>query len=88
MSSLLYRSSSSSVVATTTLRVRYPFRSTRHRVCRRLRALLHQLRRQEQDGTLDPARLAEARGRLAYLRMLNAGQAEALLRQAPGALES
>jgi retron-type reverse transcriptase len=45
---------------------------------RRLRALLHQLRRQEAAGQLDAARLQEARGRLAYLHMLNAGQAEAL----------
>jgi retron-type reverse transcriptase len=55
---------------------------------RRLRALLHQLCLQESAGAIDPERLAEARGRLAYLFMINPAQAEALLRHAPACLEA
>jgi RNA-directed DNA polymerase len=47
---------------------------------RRLRALLYQLRLQQAAGAVDPRRLAEAKGRLAYLHMLNPAQAEALRR--------
>jgi hypothetical protein len=43
---------------------------------RRLRAMIHQLR----VGTADPARVAQLRGKLGYLAMLNPKQAEALRR--------
>ena len=42
----------------------------------RLRALLPQLRQQLARGAIEPARLAEAQGKLAYLSMLNPSQAE------------
>jgi retron-type reverse transcriptase len=50
---------------------------------RRLRAMLHRARQDQQAGTLDPARRASLRGKLAYLAMLNADQAEALAGQMP-----
>jgi retron-type reverse transcriptase len=55
---------------------------------RRLRALLHQLAQQESAGAIDPTRLNEARGRLAYLHMLNPAQADALRRHGPRCLEA
>lgn len=51
---------------------------------RRLRALLHRLKRQEAAGQPDAGLAQEARGRLAYLHMLNARQAEALRSRGPG----
>ncbi len=45
---------------------------------RRLRAAIHQVRKEHEQGTLDPRRLARLRGKLAYLAMLNPSQAAAL----------
>jgi retron-type reverse transcriptase len=47
---------------------------------RRLRAMIHQTRRALDEGTADPARLAELRGQLADLAMLNPAQANVLRR--------
>jgi RNA-directed DNA polymerase len=52
---------------------------------RRWRAMAHQLRRQTWEGTATPARLAEFRGKLAYLSMLNFEQAATLRSRFPEA---
>ena len=51
------------------------------RARRRLRAAIHQLR--QAGDNLDPARLGQLRGKLAYLAMLNPDQAQPLLEQLP-----
>src|SRR5262249_47551539 len=48
---------------------------------RLLRAMIHRLRRDAAAGAPDPARRAQLRGKLAYLAMLNPGQADALRRR-------